>query len=129
MSSKETVNRIVFIKRHYHSLEALYSRVAQQVQLLMETGYICVLFEVNAIDGAVIIEFNPNAKSEELQHPYWLFPDEIEYLTSYQRDVEIEQHKDDLNRLEAEKDEDENKDIIDSILNPDKNGNGGNGDA
>jgi hypothetical protein len=130
MPSKETVNRIVFIKKHYRTPEDLYSRVSQQLHLLMETGYVCVVFEVQALNGAIILEFNPNTKTEELQYPYWLFPDEAEYLVSYQRDVEIEKHKDELNRLESEKEEHDEEDILESLINPKGNKNsGGGGDA
>lgn len=121
MPSQTTVNRIVFIKRHYRTLEDLYTRVSDQVRLLMETGYVCVIFEVNAAEGAVIVEFNPNAKNEELQHPYWLFPDEVEYLSEYQRDVEIEQHKDELNKLLSEKEEEEEDDLFSEPINGKKN--------
>lgn len=124
MSGKETVNRIVFLKRNYRTPQDLYSRVTEQVQLLMETGYVCVVFEINAQDGAVIIEFNPNAKNEELQYPYWLFPDEIEFLAAYQREVKIEEHRDELNRLEAEREEDEDEDIIESMTKPKKTNKG-----
>lgn len=124
MPPQTTVNRIVFIKRHYRTLEDLYTRVSDQVRLLMETGYVCVIFEVNVAEGAVIIEFNPNAKNEELQHPYWLFPDEIEHLSAYQREVEIEEHKDALSELEAELEEEEEEDIIESLIKPKKNKKG-----
>jgi hypothetical protein len=131
MPSKETVNRIVFIKKHYRNPEDLYIRISQQINLLMETGYICVVFEVSSLEGAIILEFNPNTKNEELQYPYWLFPDEIEYLVPYQRDVEIEQHKDEINKLESEKEDKEEEDILESLIKPknNKNSGGSGGDA
>jgi hypothetical protein len=123
--SEASINRLVFLKRNYRRIEDLYSRISQQIQLLMETGYVCVVFEINAGDGAVILEFNPNAKNEELQQPHWLYPDEAEYLRKYKRDNEIERHKDELDELEAEKfTEEEEEEITSQITKPKKNDKG-----
>jgi hypothetical protein len=118
-------NRLVFLKRNYRRPEDLYLRISQQIQLLMETGYVCVVFEVNSGEGAIILEFNPNSKNEMLQHPYWLFPDEADYLETYKREIEIEEHKEELERLESEKyEEEEEKEIIAPIKKPKKNNKG-----
>ena len=45
-----SVNRLVFLKRNYRRPEDLYLRISQQIQLLMETGYVCLVFEINAGD-------------------------------------------------------------------------------
>jgi hypothetical protein len=90
----------------------------------MEIGYVCVVFEVNYNEGAVVIEFNPNAKNEDLQHPYWLFPDEIEFLKDYQREVEIQEYQEELDRLKSEKIEEEEEDIITSLSKPKKKSKG-----
>jgi hypothetical protein len=120
----QSINRIVFLKRSYRTTEELYARVSQQLHLLMETGYVCVLFEINihAGEGAVVIEFNPNSKNHELQQPHWLFPDEADYLETYKREVEIEEHKEELERLESEKyEEEEEEEIVAPIKKPKKN--------
>jgi hypothetical protein len=123
--SEAAVNRIVFLKRNYRRIEDLYLRISQQVQLLMETGYVCIVFEINAGEGAVILEFNPNTKNEDLQQPHWLYPDEAEYLRKYQRKSEIEEHKNELDELEAEQFmEEEEEEITSPIIKPKKNKKG-----
>jgi hypothetical protein len=120
-----SVNRLVFLKRNYRRPEDLYLRISQQIQLLMETGYVCLVFEINAGEGAVVLEFNPHTKNEDLQQPHWLYPDEADYLHKYQRDVAIENHKDELNELEAEKfDEEDEEEIVAPIKKPKKNNKG-----
>jgi hypothetical protein len=123
--SETSVNRLVFLKRNYRRPEDLYLRISQQIQLLMETGYVCVIFEINAGEGAVILEFNPNSKNEGLQHPYWLFPNEADYLETYKREIEIEEYREELDRLESEKyEEEEEKEIVAPIKKPKKNNKG-----
>ena len=86
----------------------------------METGYVCVVFEINAGEGAIVLEFNPNSKNVELQRPHWLYPDEAEYLESYQRDVEIDNLEQELDELREKKELEEDifgeEDELEEIL-------------
>ena len=118
--NKTSINRLVFLKRSYRTLEDLYNRLAQQIHLLMETGYVCVVFEINAGEGAIVLEFNPNSKNVELQRPHWLYPDEAEHLESYQRDVEIDNLEQELDELREKKELEEDifgeEDELEEIL-------------
>lgn len=105
MVSTNTVNRIVFFRKNYKTPEEMHATVSRQMQVLMETGYICVVYEANFEGGVLVIEFNPNAKNEELQYPHWLFPDEAEYLKEYQTEVELQFHREEIDRLEGGIDE------------------------
>jgi hypothetical protein len=122
--SRPTVNRIVFLKRNYKRVEDLYYRISQQVQLLMETGYVCVISEVYSGEGAIVIEFNPNAVNIDLQQPHWLYPDEAEYLENYQRDVEIDNLEQELDELREQKELDED-DVDEFFRSEDKKNNKG----
>jgi len=78
-------NSIIFSRRDYSNDTILFAKVAAQIQLLMEGGYICTIFNQSEKDMSIVIEFEPKNPLMGTPYPIWLLPDEIHALGEYQR--------------------------------------------
>lgn len=77
------IGKLIFTKRDYGNDTTLYLKVAQQLQLLLETGNICTVYDGDGGRGTVVIEFTSNNPLEGQPYPYYLYPDEAEYVLHY----------------------------------------------
>jgi hypothetical protein len=87
------INQITFNKRNFSSNETFYSKIAEQIQLLIETGnVISVATAVNedgtSNDDVVVIKYNPKDPKLMLPYPCWLYPDEIQYVALYHEETQ-----------------------------------------
>lgn len=103
-----TVNSVVFIERNYVTVADMYSRISEQIHLLMEMGYICVVRAIAQPERMIIIDFNPASPTEQDEYPQWIYADELEVVRRHRREVEIEMYKNEIARLEAEVESEEN---------------------
>ena len=114
----ERVNKIIFSKTDSNSKAELFTKIANQLSLLLESGYNCFISNSDPKGNAVTIEFciaDPTAKNRDIPQPCWLFLDELEYLGKYQLESILKQARDTVedikNELNQENDEeDENSD-------------------
>lgn len=56
--------------------EQLWEKVGEQLHLLIQAGYVCVVHEDEF--GIVVIEYQHNNRTYGYARPYWLYPDEEE---------------------------------------------------
>lgn len=77
-------NMITFKRKDYQNDTLLYAKVAQQIQILMEGGYICTIFDADEKGGSIVIEFEPKNPLLGTPYPFWLTPDEVQMLAEYQ---------------------------------------------
>ena len=72
---------IVFTKEAFG--DRLWQVVGEQLKLLMEARYICVVKEDDV--GIVVIQFQHDEREWGYAYPYWLYPDE-EGMVVYEDD-------------------------------------------
>lgn len=85
------VNRILFTKERFG--DELYIKVAQQVKILIEAGNLCTIFSPDDNPDVVIIE-HVSANPLSLQpYPYYLFPDEANYVSIYIAKKNLKQYE------------------------------------
>lgn len=97
-------NKIIFHKRQFNSIAELYLKVAQQLQILVESGYICTLYDGDDGKGLVVLEYNLADNSLGTPIPVWLLPDEIAYVERYQQQKYIAELREELESLDNEDD-------------------------
>ena len=56
--------------------EQLWEKVGEQLYLLIQAGYVCVVNEEEF--GIVVIEYQHNNRTYGCAHPCWLYPQEEE---------------------------------------------------
>lgn len=95
------VSRIVLNKRDYE--QQLWTKVAQQIQLLMESGYACTVYDADdSRKGLIVIEFALMTPMLGAPQPYWLTPDEADHLMSYRDSIEkLSSDEDNNNNFQA----------------------------
>ena len=85
------VNKILFTKERFG--DELYIKVSQQIKILIEAGNICTVFSPDDNSDVVIIE-HVSANSLSLQpYPYYLFPDEANYVSIYIAKKNLKQYE------------------------------------
>ena len=67
---------IVFTKERFG--DRLWEKIGEQLKLLIEAGYICVVFEDDT--DIIVIEFQQADNKYGTAYPYWLYPDEEESI-------------------------------------------------
>ena len=110
----ERVNRIVFTKVDSNSKAELFSKIANQLNILLDSGYNCFVSNLDAKGTSVCIEFclaDPTAKNRDIPQPCWLFLDELEYLGKYQLESILKEAQDTIAGItdELDKEEEEEK--------------------
>lgn len=68
------VNRIVYSRRDFKKEEELYAKLAQQIQLLMETGNTVVLKDADEGKGTIVLDFSA---TDGPVKPFWLTKNEM----------------------------------------------------
>lgn len=69
-------NTIVFAEEEFG--DRLWQAVSEQLKLLAEARYICVVKEEE--HGTVVIQFNYDRPEFGCAYPYWLYPEEEEMV-------------------------------------------------
>lgn len=106
------INKIIFTKEHFG--DELYTKVSQQIQLLIESGNLCTVYNLNKDKDVVIIE-HVSANPLSLQpYPYFLFPDEAGYVSVYIAKKNIQQFQEEIEDIQNSLDEVE--DDFDSVF-------------
>lgn len=82
------VNQIVF-SRDTHG-DNLWSVVAQQLEILMKNDEICTVYDDDT--DIIVISFEHNERKEfwGCTNPYWLTPEEVEWIERLRSEKELE---------------------------------------
>ena len=91
--NEDAVNRIIFSRKDFDSSSVLYSKVALQLQLLLEAGNVCSVSILDEKGTGVKIESSPASSAANAPYPYWLYPDEADYVAYYHNMCEYEKNK------------------------------------
>lgn len=95
MNTVNKVNKIIFLKKDFD--DKLYEKVSQQVQLLIETGNVCV---IGATEDGVIIEYtSSNPLVSEEPYPCFLYLDEMAYIGRYIAEKALRKYEDEIDDL------------------------------
>lgn len=116
------VNKIMFTKEKFGN--ELYIKIAQQLQILIEAGYLCTVYSTDETFEFVVIEHVSSNPLNCQPYPYYLYPDEVTYVSLYIGKKKVKELDDEINEIESTIRESEGKDIIDNML--DSKSNGGN---
>lgn len=118
------VNRIVYSRRDFKKESELYAKIAQQIQLLIETNNTVVLKDADEKGGTIVLDFAPRDGNLK---PFWLSHDEMICAYDAHIDAEINRANDLITAADAA---DKAKSIFgDLTFSPaDDNGNDGNDD-
>jgi len=109
------VNVIIYNKKDFGTDVNLYSKIAQQIQLLMETNNVITIRSDEEKTGVICIEYGPRNPSLGYPYPYWLLPQEAIYVAEYHDKLELEKYKNFIEEL----------DEFENDYNKEKNKNGG----
>lgn len=118
MDRINSVNRIVLTKEKFG--KDLYKKVAQQLQILIEAGKLCSVYCHPKKKDFIVIEFVSVMPNFSEPYPYYLYPDEAEYVSLYVVKKNLAYNEEEVERLMNVIDDIENSDlrgIIDDILN------------
>lgn len=118
MDRINSVNRIVLTKEKFG--KDLYEKVAQQLQILIEAGNLCSVYCHPKKKDFIVIEFVSVMPNFSEPYPYYLYPDEAEYVSLYVVKKNLAYNEEEVERLMGVIDDIENSDlrgIIDDILN------------
>lgn len=106
----QPVNTIIYTKKDFGTYNNLYSKVANQIQLLIETGNTIVIRGEATKSDTIYIEYAPQNPILGKPYPYWLLPYEANYVAAYHDKIEIEKYKQIAAGIEAAEEEILNKD-------------------
>ena len=84
------VNSVVLSRRDFKSDEELYTKVAQQMRLLLEAGYVLVAEDVDEKGGTIVIQYSPASTEVQSPKPFWLMPDEYVAAADVHMNIEID---------------------------------------
>jgi hypothetical protein len=117
-----SVNKIVFTKERFGN--ELYLKVSQQLQLLIEAGNICSVYNKDNNPNIIIIEHVPSNPALLQPYPYYLYPDEASYVSIYIAKKNLRQYEEEIVDLSESIEESEDKDGPFGIFdfNDDKSG-------
>lgn len=116
MDRINSVNRIVLTKEKFG--KDLYEKVAQQLQILIEAGNLCSVYCHPKKKDFIVIEFVSVMPNFSEPYPYYLYPDEAEYVSLYVAKKNLVYNEEEVERLMEVIDDIENSDltgIIDDI--------------
>ena len=86
------VNEIVFVRDVYgNDRNKMWERITEQLKILMEQEYVCKIYD-DDID-VIVIQYSHDEKKEGWggEYPYWLTPEQKEFLDSEYEDSEVEE--------------------------------------
>lgn len=121
-------NVITFSSVNYQSEAALMAAVLQQFTILVKAGYTCVVKDVSGRGTIIAIEYSSTDPDFGDTQPYWLYQDEVEYLSVYQEKIQYELAKEITKMLSYTEQEElfDTKNIkVPKKKKNDKDGNGG----
>jgi hypothetical protein len=118
-------NKIVFTKEKFGT--ELYLKVSQQLQLLIEAGNLCSVYNKDNNPNVIIIEHVPSNPALLHPYPYYLYPDEASYVSIYIAKKNLKQYEEEIVELSESIEESEDKNGSFGIFDfDDGNKNGGN---
>jgi len=122
------VNRVVFSRREYPNKEDLYAAIAQQIRILLESGYIIVANKEDEVGDGIAIDYSMVRNDEDWPKPFWLMKNEMIAAADVHIDNEVSNAKTVISTAEHA------NNFVDNFLkgikkDDDKGGNNGGFDA
>ena len=71
------VNKVVLSRREYKDINDLYTAVAQQIRILLESGYIIVAAKDDELGDSIYIEYSIFNEKDSWPRPFWLMKNEM----------------------------------------------------
>lgn len=116
------VSNIIISRKDFKHDEELYDRVAQQIRLLLEAGYVIVAEDVEERGGTIVIQYAPANAGKEFPRPYWLMTNESMAAMDVHVDNEVSRAE---NILKAAKKAGEFSELLDALKGNGEGGSGG----
>lgn len=98
--NRDAISRVIFSRQDFDNSSILYSKVALQLQLLLEAGNICSVSFADEKGTMIMIEYSPASAAAGTPYPYWLYPDEAEYVNEYHEICRYEINKQEVEKYE-----------------------------
>ena len=115
------VSNIVISRKDFKKDDELYLKVAEQIRLLLEAGYVIVAEDVEDRGGTIVIQYSPANAGKNMPRPYWLVDNECVAAMEVHMDNEIARAR---NVLDAAKKADDFANMFSDLTDKDK-GSGG----
>lgn len=71
------VNKVVFSRREYPNKDDLYQAIANQVRILLESGYTLVASKEDEVGDGISIEYSIVKSNNDWPRPFWLVKNEM----------------------------------------------------
>lgn len=91
------VSKVTLSKRDFD--DDLYLKIAQQIQILLESGHVLVIEDIDSGKGTIEISYVPADPMLGEPYPYFLLPDEAEIAARYHDKRMLETYKMEIDRL------------------------------
>ena len=115
------VNRVVLSRREFKTPEELHKAVANQIMLLLESGYVIVASKEDEVGDGYAIDYSMVRNQDDWPKPFWLVKNEMIAAADVHIDNEVDNAKQIINTADKA-----NK-LVDNFLDGFKNNfNGGN---
>lgn len=88
------VDKIIFDKRKYKDDHELFVKLGEQLSLLVSLGYICVVNRDFTHPDIITLEFVTSDLTEGEPFPYFLYPDEAQFVSIYHNTQLYQSHLD-----------------------------------
>ena len=97
------VNKIIFRRGDYKTLEEFYDIIFNQMKILIESNNVFSFHENPNAKGVYALQFNPsNTLNASATYPVWLNGEEIMYVSSFARDKAYEEAKQTVEEYESD---------------------------
>ena len=128
------VSNVVISRKDYKNEDELYQKVAQQIRILLESGYVLIAEDVEPRGGTIVIQYAPKDNESTTPKPFWLLPNEMVSAADTHMTNEVKRARDILTAAEQANSLTNLFNDVDLTMLPKKGGNGkggkgGKGDA
>lgn len=117
------VNRVVLSRREFPNKDDLYAAVAQQIRVLLESGYILVANKQDEMGDSICIDYSIYHTDMDWPRPFWLVENEMMAAANEHIDNEVS------NANQIISSADRANAVVDALLRKNKKNNGGNNDG
>lgn len=105
-------NKLLLLRTNYDSEASFFDAVGKAVAELIKNNQMVVSHRVERNGQQIVLEYLPLDFSGAVAAPYWLYPDEADYVREYVEEVHYQMLLEELDRYESPaKDEADEKNI------------------
>lgn len=115
------VSNVVISRKDFKTDEELYTKVAQQIRLLLEAGYVIIAEDIEERGGTIVIQYSPADAGKNMPRPYWLLDNECVAAMEVHMNNEVAKAR---NVLDAAKKADDFANLFEDLNDKGRGSNG-----